>query len=104
MLQPGGELDLAQEAVGPERGGELGVEDLEGDGAVVLEVPGQEHRGHPPAPELPLERIARAQAFLELRRAGRSLPGRCGRCEGLDHYSRANVGAAEGGCCSNPAT
>ena len=38
MLEPGGELDLALEALGAERGGELGMEHLERDGAVVPEV------------------------------------------------------------------
>ena len=67
VLQPGGELDLAEEAVGPERRGELGVEHLERDRAVVLDVLRQEHRGHPTAAELALERVAAAQAFLKLR-------------------------------------
>jgi len=31
MLEPGGELDLAEEPLGSEYGGELGVENLEGD-------------------------------------------------------------------------
>ena len=67
VLESGGEADLALEPVGPERGGQLGVEHLERDRAVVLEVLGQEHGGHPPAPELALERVARAQAVLKLR-------------------------------------
>jgi hypothetical protein len=54
MLEPGGEADLALEAVGPERGGELGEEELEGDGAVVAEVLGQVDDGHAAAPELAL--------------------------------------------------
>ena len=67
MLEAGGELDLALEPVGPERGGQLRQEDLQGHRPVVLEVLGQEHRGHAPAPELPLERVAPAQPALELR-------------------------------------
>ena len=67
MLQPGGEPDLALEALGPERGGQLGVEHLEGDRAVVLDVVREEDRGHAAAAELALERVAVAQAFLELR-------------------------------------
>ena len=65
MLQPGGELDLAQEALGAERGGELGVEDLERDRAVVLQVLGEEDGGHAPAPELTLECVTAAQTVLE---------------------------------------
>ena len=34
MLQVGGDLDLAQEALGAERGGQLGAEHLDGDLAV----------------------------------------------------------------------
>ena len=44
MLQPGGESDLALEPLGAERGGELGVEHLERDRAVVLEVAGRGRR------------------------------------------------------------
>ena len=67
MLQAGGEADLALKALGAERGGELGVEHLEGDRPVVLEVVGQEDRGHAPAPELALERIAVLQPFAKCR-------------------------------------
>ena len=58
MLQPGRVLDLAQEALGPERGGQLGVQHLERDRAVVPEVVGEVHRGHAAAPELALEPVA----------------------------------------------
>ncbi len=67
MLQPGGELDLAEEALGAERGGQLGVEHLERDRAVVLQVLGEEDRGHAAAPELPLEGVVTVQPCLELR-------------------------------------
>ena len=66
MLEPRGELDLAEEAVGPERHGQLGVQHLERDRAVVLEVAGEEDGRHPAAAELALEGVAGAQAFLEL--------------------------------------
>ena len=58
VLQPGGELDLALEALGAERGGELGEEHLEGDRAVVPEVLGEVDDGHAAAAELALERVA----------------------------------------------
>ena len=45
MLQPRGELDLALEPLGAERGGDLGVQDLERDGAVVAQVVGEEDDG-----------------------------------------------------------
>ena len=74
MLQPRGEADLALEPVGPERGGQLGVEHLEGDRPVVPEVLGQEDRGHAAAAELALERVAVGQTVpqcsLQLTHAG----------------------------------
>ena len=65
VLQPGGEPDLAQEALRAERGGELGVQHLERDLAVVLEVVREIDRGHAPAAELALERVAVGQGGLE---------------------------------------
>ena len=63
VLEPGGEADLALEPVGAERGGQLGVQHLERDRAVVLEVLGQVDRGHAAAPELAVERVAVGQAL-----------------------------------------
>ena len=67
MLEPGGEPDLALEALGAERGGELGMEHLERDRAVVPEVLGEVDRGHAPAAELALERVAVPQRFTKCR-------------------------------------
>jgi hypothetical protein len=67
MLQAGCDLDLAVEALRAERGSELGEQDLEGDGSLVLQVLGQEYRGHPPASELALERVLTRQPSLKLR-------------------------------------
>ena len=58
--------DLALEPFGAERGGQLGVQDLERDRAVVPEVVGEEHRRHAAAPELALEPVPVCQAALEL--------------------------------------
>jgi hypothetical protein len=58
VLQPGGEADFALEALGAERPGQLGVEDLEGDGSVVLEVGGEEDRGHAAPAELAKDGVA----------------------------------------------
>jgi len=69
VLQPGGELHLALEALRPERGGQLRVQHLERHHPVVAEVPGEEDRGHPTAPELPLDRVAgerRLQCIVEV--------------------------------------
>ena len=65
MLEPGGELDLAEKASGAQHGGEAGVEDLQGDETVVFEISGQVDRGHTAAAELPLEEVAVAEGFLE---------------------------------------
>jgi hypothetical protein len=67
VLEPGGEPDLALEAVGAEGGGELGVEHLERDRPVVLEIVGEEDRGHASAAELALEGVQPAQSVLKLR-------------------------------------
>ena len=58
MLEPGGQPDLALEALGPERVTQLGMEHLERDRPVVPEVPGEIDRGHAPAAELALDRVA----------------------------------------------
>ncbi len=46
MLEIGRDLDLGQEALAAEDGGELGVQDLDGDLAAVLEVFGEVDGGH----------------------------------------------------------
>ena len=66
MLQPGGEPDLALEALGAERRGQLGMEHLERDRTVVPEVAGEIDRGHAAAAELALEHVAGGQRCLEL--------------------------------------
>ena len=63
MLEVGGGLDLAQEALGADDGGQFGPEHLDGDLAVVLEVLGQVDGGHAALPELPLEAVAIRQGF-----------------------------------------
>ena len=65
MLQPGGELDLAEEAVRPQCGREVGMEDLERDRTVVPEVAGQKDRGHAPTAELALDRVPVAQSVAQ---------------------------------------
>jgi hypothetical protein len=65
VLQPGGDGDLAAEALGAEGGGELGAEDLEGDSAVMLQVLGEVDGGHAALPELPLDAVALGEGGLE---------------------------------------
>jgi hypothetical protein len=66
VLEPGGEVDLALEALGAEARRELGVEHLERDGTPVLEVAGEENRGHATASELALDRVAAVQPGFKL--------------------------------------
>ena len=67
VLQAGGEADLALEAFRAEGGGELGMEHLECDGAVMAEVAREPDRGHAPAAELALERVPFPQPFAQCR-------------------------------------
>ena len=90
MLEPRGEADLPEEALGPERARELRVEDLEGDGPVVPEVAGEVHRGHAAAPELALDDVAVTQRVDEWRwrlghrgTGGEKIVRICGRWAGL---------------------
>ena len=65
MLEPRGDADLAQEALGPERVSQLGMQDLERHRPVVPEVPGEIDRGHAAAAELALDHVAVGQRGLE---------------------------------------
>jgi hypothetical protein len=58
VLQPGDRLDLAKKSFRPKRGGELGMQDFDGDGPPMAEVPGQKDRSHAAAAELALDRVA----------------------------------------------
>ena len=64
MLQPGGQPDLALKPLGPEGGGELGVEHLQGDRAVVAQVPDEVYRRHPAAAQLALDRVSLGERCL----------------------------------------
>ena len=58
MLQVGGGLDLLEEPVGAHQGGEVRVQHLDRDLAIVLEVVGQIDRGHPAGTQLALDAVA----------------------------------------------
>ncbi len=66
MLQSRGHADLALEPLRTEHLPQLRMQDLEGDGAIVLQVVREIDSGHPPAPELALERVSAAQPALKL--------------------------------------
>ena len=77
MVQARRDRDLAEEAFAGERPGEVGVKDLDGDVAVVLEVAGEVDRGHPARPELALDPVAAGQRRRETYGVGahRGAPG-----------------------------
>ena len=58
MLELGRGLDLGEEAFAAEHGAEFGPEDLEGDGAIVLDVVGEIDRRHAAGTELTLQAVA----------------------------------------------
>ena len=67
MLQIGRDLDLGQESLAAENGGQLGMEHLDGDAAAVLEVLGQVDRGHAALAQLALDAIPVGQCGGEAR-------------------------------------
>ena len=62
MLQGRDRLDLAQEPLGTDDRGELGLQDLDGDLAVVLEILREIDGGHAARAELALDAIAVGQS------------------------------------------
>ncbi len=58
MLEIRGGLDLLHEPVGPEDGGQLGLQDLDGHLAVVPEIGGEVDGGHTAFAELTLDGVA----------------------------------------------
>ena len=65
MLEVGRELDLGQEALGADHGGELGPEHLEGDAAVVADVLGEIDGRHAAGADLAVEAVAVREGGLE---------------------------------------
>ncbi len=65
VLQGGDRLDLAEEPLGADHGGQLGAEHLDGDPAVVPEVLGEVDGGHAALAELPLDAVAVGEDALQ---------------------------------------
>jgi hypothetical protein len=61
VMEVGRELDLLQEPLGAEGGGELRVENLEGDFAVVPQVAGEIDSRHPTGADLTFDFVALKQ-------------------------------------------
>ena len=74
MVQPRRDLDLAQEALGTERRGQLGPQHLDRHDPAMLDVVREVDRRHAPAPQLTLDRIAtrerRPEARIDMGHAG----------------------------------
>ena len=66
MLEVGGGLDLGQEPLGADHGGELGAQHLERDLAVVPEVLGEVDGGHAARAELALDAVAVGEGGCEI--------------------------------------
>ncbi len=58
MVEPRGEPDFTQESLRFQRAAGFGVQHLERDQPVVLEIAGQVDGGHPAPPELALKLVA----------------------------------------------
>ena len=65
MLEVGGELDLGQEPLGADHGGELRAQHLERDLAVVLQVLRQVDRRHAAGADLAFDPVAVGEGYLE---------------------------------------
>jgi hypothetical protein len=80
MSKSGRDLDLAEEALCPDRHREFGDEHFNCNVAIVLEVARQVHGSHAPTTELPLEDIASGERGLEAReRSVRACNNHCGQ-------------------------
>ncbi len=66
MLELGRDPDLAQEPLGADRGGDLRIEHLDRDLALVAAVARQVDERHTPAADLPLDDVAVAEDLLDL--------------------------------------
>src|SRR2546427_1078755 len=65
MGEPSGDLDLAQEALGPDGGSKLRAQDLERNGPVMANVVGEIDRRHSPAAEFALDRVTPGEGDLK---------------------------------------
>ena len=65
VLEPGGGPDFREESLAPEGGAQVGMEDLDGDVAVVLEVVGEIDGRHPALAQLALDPVASLEGLGE---------------------------------------
>jgi hypothetical protein len=65
VLQAGAEPDLTEETLGAQHLGQLGMENFERYGPIMLQVVGQENPGHAAASQLMLEPVVVGQGGLK---------------------------------------
>jgi hypothetical protein len=58
VIQPSENLDLALEAFCSERGGQVGIQDFDGDVAVVSRVSSEKDRSHPALADLAIDPVS----------------------------------------------
>jgi hypothetical protein len=75
MREPGGHLDLAAEPLRPEHAGQLGLQDLDREIAVVLRIIGQVHGGHAAAAEPRGDAVSIAERRLQARELANVIHG-----------------------------
>jgi hypothetical protein len=92
MGEPGRDLDFLEEPGGAQRGRELWPEHLDRDGAVVLPVVREIHRGHAPAAEFALDRVPLGEGSTQ---ADKQV-GQAGAREGGQLHHRATPSAEPG--------
>src|SRR5207245_2797628 len=95
--EPRRDLDLAQEALGAERRGDLGPQHLDRDRPAVLEILREIDRGHPTVADLPLQCVAVGES-----RAERLELSAHGRGSALSRLTAARASATYG-CSSGSA-
>ena len=71
MIEAGRDADLAEESLVGDRAREIGIEHLDRDVAVVLQIAREEHGRHAAMPELALDRVPPAERRLQVGRGER---------------------------------
>src|SRR5207253_3791390 len=65
VLEVRGDADFAQEPFSAERGSHFGMEDLDGDGAIVLDVVREKHGRHAAAAHLALDLVGATESMSD---------------------------------------
>ena len=74
MVEPGGDLDLAEKSGRSDVGADIGSKDFHGNSALVLQVVGQEDFRHPSLSQFPLDLVARRQRLAQALKEPRHYP------------------------------